>query len=99
MKREKPVAAGGLSDTVLIGSRLQAGAPAVVEPKIANIVATTFIGVKEIPLIHIAKMSRNSTYNPKRFPGIAIRINAPVKATGLVYKSGNMVILGTKTEE
>ncbi|CZT17360.1 related to transcription initiation factor TFIID [Ramularia collo-cygni] len=64
-------------------------------PKISNIVA----GVDLCCLIDlklIALHVRNSTYNPKRFPAVVLRIKEP-KATALVFHRGKMQILGTKS--
>ncbi len=65
-------------------------------PSVQNIVATVNVGC-ELNLQSIAMQTRNAEYNPKRFIAVIIRIREP-KATGLIFKSGKIVITGTKTE-
>ncbi|KAL4473769.1 hypothetical protein ABPG74_022633 [Tetrahymena malaccensis] len=74
-------------------------------PKIQNVVATIKMvrqdGNSSKPkqtfdLQEIAQKCRNTQYNPKRFPAVFMRIKDP-KATGLIYSSGNMTIVGTRS--
>lgn len=74
-------------------------------PKIQNVVATIKMvredgGNKQksqqFDLQDIAQKCRNTQYNPKRFPAVFMRIKDP-KATGLIYSSGNMTIVGTRS--
>lgn len=74
-------------------------------PKIQNVVATIKMVRKDTAglsksqqfnLQEIAQKCRNTQYNPKRFPAVFMRIKEP-KATGLIYSSGNMTIVGTRS--
>lgn len=47
---------------------------------------------------HIARSARNTAYHPKQFSGCVIRIREP-KATALVFATGKMEVLGTRTVE
>ncbi|EGR30047.1 tata-box binding protein, putative [Ichthyophthirius multifiliis] len=49
-------------------------------------------------LTTIGQKCKNTQYNPRRFPAVFMRIKEP-KATGLIYASGNMTIVGTKSIE
>lgn len=74
-------------------------------PKIQNVVATIKMlrrnpsdkqKQQQFDLQEIAQKCRNTQYNPKRFPAVFMRIKEP-KATGLIYSSGNMTIVGTRS--
>jgi transcription initiation factor TFIID TATA-box-binding protein len=66
------------------------------EIEIQNVVASVTIN-QRFDLIEILKVFRNAEYNPKRFPGLVIRIKQP-KAAILIFSSGKMVCAGTKSE-
>ena len=40
----------------------------------------------------------NLEYNPKKFPGLTIKIEEP-KTTALIFENGKMVLLGSKNEQ
>jgi len=65
--------------------------------RIVNIVATASLGCK-VNLSVIARSAKNCEYNSKRFSGLIMRGREP-RATALLFESGKMVVLGTKTEE
>jgi transcription initiation factor TFIID TATA-box-binding protein len=72
---------------------------------LTNIVATckiTFIDFKNnnevLDLYKISSSCKNSEYNPKRFPGVLIRISEP-KVTARIFKTGKMVLLGAHSIE
>ncbi|KAK8815712.1 hypothetical protein WA538_004837 [Blastocystis sp. DL] len=64
---------------------------------IHNIVATININ-KSINLEDVMKKLRNAEYNPKRFGALIVRIREP-RCTALIFKSGKIVLAGTKSEE
>lgn len=66
-------------------------------PQIYNIVSTVELDCK-LNLKEIALQVDNVKYNPKRFPALSMQIEKP-KATALIFDTGKMVCLGTKTEE
>ncbi|KNB42869.1 hypothetical protein JH06_3351 [Blastocystis sp. subtype 4] len=64
---------------------------------IHNIVATININ-KTVNLEDVMKKLRNAEYNPKRFGALIVRIRDP-RCTALIFKSGKIVLAGTKSEE
>ena len=66
-------------------------------PQIYNIVSTVELDCK-LNLKEIALQVDNVKYNPRRFPALFMGIEKP-KATALIFDTGKMVCLGTKTEE
>jgi len=66
-------------------------------PLIHNVVATANLGVS-LDLKKIALTARNAEYNPRRFAAVVMRIREP-KSTALVFKSGKLVVTGTKSEK
>lgn len=38
-------------------------------------------------------------YNPKKFPALRMQIREPIRTTALIFKNGNMVITGAKSEQ
>jgi transcription initiation factor TFIID TATA-box-binding protein len=66
-------------------------------PEINNIVSTVELDCK-LNLKEIALQVDNVKYNPRRFPALFMVIEKP-KATALIFDTGKMVCLGTKTEE
>jgi len=66
-------------------------------PIVHNVVATANLGV-DLDLKKIALTARNAEYNPRRFAAVILRIRDP-KSTALVFKSGKLVVTGTKSEE
>ncbi len=65
-------------------------------PTVENVVATADLSC-ELDLKKIALQARNSEYNPKRFPGLIIRIREP-KTTALIFRTGKIVCMGAKSE-
>lgn len=65
-------------------------------PVIHNVVATASLGCK-LDLKQVALTARNAEYNPRRFAAVIMRIRDP-KSTALVFKSGKLVVTGTKSE-
>ena len=66
-------------------------------PTIQNIVSTADFECS-LNLKQIALQTQNSSYNPKRFSGLIIRLKEP-KTTALLFSTGKIVCLGAKTEE
>jgi len=66
-------------------------------PIIHNVVATASLGV-DLDLKKIALTARNAEFNPRRFAAVILRIRDP-KSTALVFKSGKLVVTGTKSQE
>jgi len=66
-------------------------------PLVHNVVATANLGV-QLDLKKIALTARNAEYNPRRFAAVIMRIRDP-KSTALVFRSGKLVVTGTKSEE
>jgi transcription initiation factor TFIID TATA-box-binding protein len=62
---------------------------------VQNIVATTSLE-KEVSLTKLARTQPNTEYNPDTFPGLVLRIKEP-KSAVLVFSSGNLVCIGTKS--
>lgn len=83
-----------------MNSKLESQNSVLKNPEIQNVVATIKMKhTKEdfkFDLTTIAQKCRNTQYNPRRFPAVFMRIKDP-KATGLIYTSGNMTIVGTKS--
>jgi transcription initiation factor TFIID TATA-box-binding protein len=63
--------------------------------RIENIVATIDLGVG-LDLDTIARSAPASEYNPDQFPGLIIRL--PTRAALLLFKTGEVVIAGAKSE-
>jgi len=64
--------------------------------KIENVVATVSVEITErIDLTQIARKLTDVEYNPKRFPGLIMRIEKP-KATILIFSTGKMVVTGMR---
>ncbi|MEB3851659.1 MAG: TATA-box-binding protein [Desulfurococcales archaeon] len=70
------------------------GAPGP-EAKIENIVATVILD-HGLDLNLIEARIVDVEYNPDQFPGLIYRMRAP-KVTALIFKSGKMVVTGTKS--
>lgn len=66
-------------------------------PKINNIVSTASLCCI-IDLNAIANQVKNIIYNPRRFSGAICSLKEP-KATCLIFKNGQIVCLGARTEE
>ncbi len=66
-----------------------------------NIVATVSFGKVEIDLRALALSARNCEYNPKRFSAVVMRNREATssKTTALIFRSGKIVITGSKSEE
>ncbi|QMU55589.1 MAG: TATA box-binding protein [Nitrosopumilus sp.] len=67
------------------------------EITIENVVATAGIN-QEINIKKTIKTFSDVKYNPKKFPGAIIKLQSP-KATILLFRTGNIVCTGTKSEE
>lgn len=65
--------------------------------KVWNVVATVDLGCS-LNLRDIALRAKNSEYNPKRNSGCVMRLRHP-KATAVVFSTGKMICLGTKSDE
>ncbi|VWU51015.1 TATA-box-binding protein [Hepatocystis sp. ex Piliocolobus tephrosceles] len=61
-----------------------------------NIIASANLGVV-IDLRFIALSIRNAEYNPTKINTLIIRLNKP-KCTALIFKSGRIMLTGTKTK-
>ncbi|EAY17204.1 hypothetical protein TVAG_291560 [Trichomonas vaginalis G3] len=66
-------------------------------PKVVNIVACVDYGCK-LDLLKITSSTRNSEYNPIRFPAATLRNKEP-KATALAFKNGKVNIVGCKSAD
>jgi transcription initiation factor TFIID TATA-box-binding protein len=66
-----------------------------IEPKFQNAVATIDIK-KKLDLINVAEEVSNSIYEPDQFPGLIYK--ALGGSTCLIFASGKVVIVGTKSE-
>ena len=63
--------------------------------RIQNMTSTCNIGVP-LDLKKIAIKCRNTEYNPRRFGAVIMRLREP-RATALIFRSGKMVISGSKS--
>lgn len=63
--------------------------------RIENIVATVILS-QEIDTNLITEKLKDIIYQPEEFPGLVLRIERP-RATALVFRSGKMVVTGTKS--
>ena len=68
-----------------------------ITPIIQNIVSTVELDCN-INLKQIALQIENTTYNPRKFTGLVMRIKEP-KTTALIFPNGKLICLGAKTEE
>lgn len=68
-----------------------------IELSIQNIVATVSLDI-QLDLIKLSNNVRIAEYNPSRFAAVCCRMNNP-KTTALMFKSGNMVCAGAKSEQ
>ena len=59
--------------------------------------ATLSLG-ETISLTKLARTNSNTEYNPKEFAGLVLRIKEP-KSTFIIFSSGNVICLGTKTKK
>jgi len=66
-------------------------------PHIQNIIASVHLA-QELDLRSIAISARNAEYNPKKVNAVVMRLRDP-KCTGLVFRSGRMMITGARAEE
>jgi transcription initiation factor TFIID TATA-box-binding protein len=64
---------------------------------IENIVATVTLE-QTLDLYAIERSVPNIEYNPDQFPGLIFRLDSP-KVTALIFKSGKMVVTGTKSTD
>ncbi|MCI4396293.1 MAG: TATA-box-binding protein [Desulfurococcales archaeon] len=73
-------------------SKSKSGSPSY---KIENIVATVTID-QTLDLHEIERRVPRVEYNPDQFPGLVFRLDRP-KITALIFKSGKMVVTGSKS--
>ncbi|MGC8996889.1 MAG: TATA-box-binding protein [Fervidicoccaceae archaeon] len=73
-------------------SKARGGSPTY---KIENIVATVTID-QTLDLHEIERRVPRVEYNPDQFPGLVFRLDRP-KITALIFKSGKMVVTGSKS--
>ncbi|EDO05894.1 TATA-box-binding protein domain protein [Babesia bovis T2Bo] len=66
-------------------------------PVVQNIVASVHLG-NEIDLREIAISTRNAEYNPRKFNALILRMQNP-RCTGLVFRTGRLIVTGCKTVE
>lgn len=66
-------------------------------PHIQNIIASVHLA-QELDLRSIAISARNAEYNPRKVNAVVMRLRDP-KCTGLVFRSGRMMITGARAEE
>jgi transcription initiation factor TFIID TATA-box-binding protein len=52
----------------------------------------------QLELARIATRARNAEYNPSRFPAVVLRLAEP-KASALIFRTGKLIITGTKNED
>ncbi len=69
----------------------------MVEYKIVNMVASASLGV-EIDLFSLALNVENVEYEPEQFPGAILKVDNP-PASLLVFKNGNLICTGNRSEE
>lgn len=75
------------------------------QPTIRNIVCTVTIpissigeeGKRQLCLSSLANRMVNTEYRPSRFSALVLRIRRPVRAAALLFSTGKMVCLGTKS--
>lgn len=65
------------------------------QPIIQNIISTVDTECV-LDLKHMARSALNVEYKPQRFGALIMRIREP-RSTALMFKSGNIVVAGTKT--
>jgi len=63
--------------------------------RIENIVATVILD-QEIDIDLLELELPNHVYKPEQFPGVIFKIDRP-RATALIFRSGKMVVTGTKS--
>ncbi|KAK1935988.1 TATA-box binding protein [Babesia divergens] len=66
-------------------------------PVVQNIVASVHLG-REVDLREIAISTRNAEYNPRKFNALILRLQNP-KCTGLVFRTGRLMVTGSRTVE
>lgn len=67
----------------------------MVQIDIQNVVASSSIGA-DLDLDAISARFANAEYDPKQFPGLVFRVDAPKTAT-LLFRSGKVVCTGAKS--
>ena len=67
-------------------------------PIIANIVATSDLKIR-LNLNFLLEKIPEIVYNPKKFNAGILKIKEPIKTTFLIWGTGKIVCLGTKTKE
>jgi transcription initiation factor TFIID TATA-box-binding protein len=71
--------------------------PSTLRPQVHNVIAGVDLNCLVI-LADVALKLRNATYRPRRFPAVVVRQREP-RSTALIFHSGKMQILGTKSVE
>ena len=65
---------------------------------VTSVFATVNLGM-QVNLRDVALQAKNAEYNPRRFPAVMIKVREPDKATGMLYGSGKLSVVGCKSEE
>jgi transcription initiation factor TFIID TATA-box-binding protein len=65
---------------------------------IRNITATAMIADQPLDLKQLAQQIWNCEYNPRKFSALILRIRHP-RITGLIFKTGKIVLVGTTSEQ
>jgi len=73
------------------------GVPYRTSYRVENIVATVILE-HDLDLELIETRVPSITYKPDQFPGLIFRLDKP-RATALIFKSGKMVVTGTKSTQ
>ena len=69
--------------------------PQQTQPTLFNVMSSFQVNCK-LNLRHISQQAKNCVYNPKKFSAVIMTIANP-SATALVFKSGVIRVMGTKT--
>ncbi len=67
-----------------------------VSAKVQNVVASATLG-QDVDLNTILRVFPDTQYRPETFPGLIFRLKKP-RATALIFRSGKMVCVGTRSE-
>eukprot|EP00920_Eleutheroschizon_duboscqi_P040293 GHVT01096574.1.p1 GENE.GHVT01096574.1~~GHVT01096574.1.p1 ORF type:complete len:248 (+),score=45.83 GHVT01096574.1:131-874(+) len=71
--------------------------PCLVTPVIQNVIASVHLGCPDIDLRCVAVATRHVEYNPRKVNALVIRLRHP-KCTGLIFRSGRLMITGARSE-
>ena len=64
--------------------------------KTQNVVVSASVN-RDLPLERLASKLDRAEYNPEQFPGLILKMDAPVKASALLFSSGKIICTGTKS--